>query len=92
MILQQPVEPEQMRKLLESGRTDLLTGFVSRRNGRKFKAFLVAGREGGVSFEFEARKPRAQSAPGAKQDAKAAKRTTAPAGVKAGAKPRRKAA
>ena len=94
MILQQPIEPEQMRKLLKSGRTDLLTGFVSRRNGRKFKAFLVTGRESGVSFEFEARKPRAQPAQGAKEDGKAAKRTAAPAGgaKAAGTKPRRKAA
>jgi DNA topoisomerase-3 len=90
MILQQPVEPEQMRKLLRTGRTDLLTGFVSRRNGRKFKAFLVAGRDGGVSFEFEARKPRAPAAPGVKEDTRTAKRNTA--GAKAGAKPRRKAA
>jgi DNA topoisomerase-3 len=88
MILQQPIEPGQIRKLLNGGRTDLLTGFVSRRNGRKFKAFLVASREGGVSFEFEARKPRPQPAPGAKDETKVTKRSTAKAGVK----PRRKAA
>ncbi|MBI4194472.1 MAG: DNA topoisomerase III [Betaproteobacteria bacterium] len=59
MILQQPIEPEQMRKLLAGGRTDLLTGFVSRRNGRKFKAYLVASPGGRVGFEFEAKTPRA---------------------------------
>ena len=40
MILQQPIEREQMKKLLATGRTDLLTGFVSKK-GRRFKAFLV---------------------------------------------------
>jgi DNA topoisomerase-3 len=57
MILQQPVERGQMQKLLASGRTDLLTGFVSKKN-RRFKAFLVKTQEGRVGFEFEARAPR----------------------------------
>ena len=57
MILQQPVERGQMQKLLASGRTDLLTGFVSKKN-RRFKAFLVKTPEGRVGFEFEARAPR----------------------------------
>ncbi|HEX9395177.1 MAG TPA: DNA topoisomerase III [Burkholderiales bacterium] len=51
MILQQPVERAQMQKLLASGRTDLLTDFVSRK-GRKFKAFLVKTPQGKVGFEF----------------------------------------
>jgi DNA topoisomerase-3 len=58
IILQQPIERAQMQKLLATGRTDLLSGFVSRRNGRKFKAFLVARPDGKVAFEFEARAPR----------------------------------
>ena len=57
MILQQPVERAQMQKLLATGRTDLLTAFVSRK-GRRFKAFLVKTPEGKVGFEFEARAPR----------------------------------
>jgi DNA topoisomerase-3 len=51
MILQQPVERAQMQKLLATGRTDLLTGFMSRKN-RKFKAFLVKTSQGKVGFEF----------------------------------------
>lgn len=51
MILQQPIEPEQMRKLLATGRTDLLTNFVSKKN-RKFKAFLVKTPQGKIGFEF----------------------------------------
>jgi len=58
VILQQPVEPEQMKKLLTTGRTDLLRGFVSARTRRRFAAFLVRGEDGKVSFEFEARVPR----------------------------------
>ncbi len=55
IILQQPIEPAQMTKLLVEGRTDLLLGFVSSRTRRKFKAFLVKGADGKVSFEFEQR-------------------------------------
>ncbi|HKW29139.1 MAG TPA: DNA topoisomerase III [Verrucomicrobiae bacterium] len=52
IILQQEIPPEQMKKLLETGKTDLLTKFVSKRNGRTFKAFLAAGKDGKVGFEF----------------------------------------
>jgi DNA topoisomerase-3 len=69
MILQQPIEREQMKKLLEGGRTDLLTGFVSKKN-RKFKAFLVKTPQGKVGFEFlpRAEKP-AKKAPAAEKPA-----------------------
>ena len=55
IILQQPVEPEQMRKLLDTGRTDLLRDFISARTRRKFSAYLVRGADGKVGFEFEKR-------------------------------------
>ncbi len=54
VILQQPVEREQMKKLLATGRTDLLTGFVSKK-GRRFKAFLVKTPDDKIGFEFQAR-------------------------------------
>jgi DNA topoisomerase III len=57
IILQQPVEREQMKKLLATGRTDLLTGFVSKK-GRRFKAFLVKTPDGKIGFEFQARAPK----------------------------------
>lgn len=77
VILQQSVEPEQMQKLLENGRTDLLKNFVSSRTKRKFSAFLVRGTDGKVGFEFEKREPKATKA-GAKGDAPApaAKKTS----------------
>ncbi|MGA7814572.1 DNA topoisomerase III [Caballeronia sp.] len=62
VILQQEMTREQMSKLLEEGRTDLLTGFKSSRTGRNFKAFLVKQPDGKIGFEFEKKEPK----PGAK--------------------------
>lgn len=61
IILQQPVEREQMTKLLATGKTDLLDKFISMRTRRPFKAFLAWDAEAGkVNFEFE---PRASKFP-----------------------------
>lgn len=55
-ILQQPITPEQMHKLLNTGKTDLLENFISNRTRRNFKAFLVWDAVAGkVNFEFEPR-------------------------------------
>ena len=62
MILQQPVEREQMQKLLASGRTDLLPRFISKK-GRPFKAFLVKQPDGRIGFEFQARAPKEKAPP-----------------------------
>jgi DNA topoisomerase-3 len=59
MILQQPIEREQMKKLLATGRTDLLNGFISKK-GRRFKAFLVKNPDGKIGFEFQPRKEKAE--------------------------------
>src|SRR6266568_7889846 len=59
IILQRPIERAQMQKLLETGKTDLLEKFISKK-GRPFKAFLVA-KDGKVGFEFEPRKARAKT-------------------------------
>jgi DNA topoisomerase-3 len=75
VILQQAVEPVQMRKLLSTGRTDLLKDFVSTRTRRKFSAFLVRGGNGKVEFEFEKREPAAKKA--AKTGSAAAKKPVA---------------
>jgi DNA topoisomerase-3 len=79
VILQQPVAREQMTKLLATGATDLLEGFVSNKTRRKFKARLAwDAKEGKVVFAFE---PRPERKPGAR-----------PAGAKARAAPAREAA
>jgi DNA topoisomerase III len=54
IILQQKVEPAQVTKLLETGKTDLLKEFVSKKTNRKFEAFL-AYKDGKVGFEFAPR-------------------------------------
>jgi DNA topoisomerase-3 len=43
-----------MRKILTEGKSDLLSGFVSNRNHRRFEAHLVL-RDGDVKFEFAPR-------------------------------------
>ncbi len=65
VILQQPIERDQMGKLLLEGKTDLLTRFVSSKTRRAFKAFLVKKPDGAIGFEFEAKpekKPAASKA------------------------------
>ncbi|MEO8312596.1 MAG: topoisomerase C-terminal repeat-containing protein, partial [Caldimonas sp.] len=65
VILQQPVAREQMTKLLATGQTDLLDGFVSNKTRRKFKARLAwDAKENKVVFVFE---PRPERKPGAKK-------------------------
>jgi DNA topoisomerase III len=65
------VSHEELHKLLTTGKTALLDGFVSNKTRRKFKAFLVYdAKEGKVGFEFEPRAAR----PAAKKTA--ARRTT----------------
>jgi DNA topoisomerase-3 len=61
MILQQPIEREQMNKQHATGRTDHLTGFISKK-GRKFKAFLVKQPDGKIGFEFQPRAPKEKPA------------------------------
>ncbi len=53
IILQQEILPEQMTKLLSEGQTDLLTGFVSQRTHRPFRAYLALGKDGKIGFKFE---------------------------------------
>ena len=85
VILQQPIAREQMTKLLASGATDLLEGFVSNKTRRKFKARLAwDAKEGKVVFAFEPRPGR----PPAKRPGGAAAAKPA----KAGARPPRQAA
>ncbi|UDM50468.1 DNA topoisomerase III [Cupriavidus sp. MP-37] len=79
IILQQEISREQIGKLLNEGKTDLLTGFKSSRTGRNFKAFLVKQPDGKIGFEFEAREPKAGAKTAAKAPAKAASRGTAEA-------------
>ena len=96
IILQQEISRAEMARLLETGRTNLLKGFISNRTKKKFSAYLVRGADGKVGFEFEARAPKAGAKTGAKAtEAKAARKVSpggTPSETKAPAvKPARKA-
>jgi DNA topoisomerase-3 len=63
VILQQIVPPEEVSKLLATGKTSLLENFVSNKTRRKFKAYLAWDpKEGKVGFEFEPRPERGAAA------------------------------
>jgi DNA topoisomerase-3 len=85
IILQRPIEREQMEKLLTSGKTDLLTRFISKK-GRPFQAFLAKGPDGAVRFEFApraAKSPKRAAAAGAEQQPADALAAPAPRAGKA---------
>jgi DNA topoisomerase-3 len=92
VILQQEVSRAEMQKLLETGKTSLLKGFVSARTKRKFSAYLTRGTDGKVGFEFEARTPKAgkaaSAAPGESAAAPAAGKTKAASAAKSKAAPK----
>ena len=97
IILQQPVEREQMHKLLTTGKTDLLDKFVSMRTRRAFKAHLAWDAAAGkVNFEFAPSKfPPRKTAGGAPDSGAGSARTTgatATKGLKSAAKTTAKAA
>jgi DNA topoisomerase-3 len=63
IILQQEIPPEQIKKLLAEGKTELLKNFVSNRTNRKFEAFLML-KDGKVKFEFAPRERKGRTKPG----------------------------
>ena len=54
IILQQEISPDQVKKLLAEGKTELLKNFVSKKTNRKFEAFLVL-KDGKTAFDFPVR-------------------------------------
>jgi len=75
VILQQEVARADMQKLLATGKTALLKGFISNKTRRKFSAYLVRDPASGkVGFEFEPRAPKAGAKPA--KGAEAAKAAT----------------
>ena len=70
----------QLEKILTEGKSDLLNGFVSNRNGRKFKAYLVLDKKTGkIGFEFQQRETDAAATKAKKPTVRhtVAKKTTA---------------
>ena len=62
-ILKRDIPVEQALKLIETGKTDLITKFVSSKTNRPFDAFLKL-EKGKVGFEFPPREPKAPGAKG----------------------------
>jgi DNA topoisomerase-3 len=85
VILQRPIEREQMLKLLSTGRTDLLHRFISKK-GRPFSAFLVRGADGKVGFQFAPRTGKRATAEPSKEPAKSSEKPLASTSVKSAAK------
>ncbi|MFN3883925.1 MAG: DNA topoisomerase III [Rhodocyclaceae bacterium] len=81
VILQQEISRAEMQKLLATGRTSLLKGFVSNRTKKKFSAYLVRGPDGKIGFEFEQRATKA-----AKESTKVGAGETAPVAKKSAAR------
>jgi DNA topoisomerase-3 len=67
IILQQSIEPDQVKKLLAEGKTDLLKGFISNKNHRKFEARLIV-KDGGTAFEFPPREKKGKAKDGAPKE------------------------
>ena len=66
IILQQEISPEQVKKLLGEGKTDLLKGFISNKTNRKFEAFLIV-KDGKTGFEFKPREKKGKTKTGEPQ-------------------------
>ena len=62
MILGRRLDPDHIRQLLASGRTELITGFISKKK-KPFDAYLLLDAKGKLSFEFP---PRAKKGPAKK--------------------------
>ena len=89
VILQQAVSHEEVGKLLATGKTSLLDGFVSNKTRRAFKAYLAwDAKEGKVGFEFEPRpeRPGRKAAPATAATAAAKKSPAAKTAARSAAK------
>ena len=57
MILGRRIDPDHIRQMLNNGKTDLITGFISKKK-RPFDAYLLLDNKGKLGFEFPPRKKR----------------------------------
>ena len=64
-MLGKTLPKEEIANLLKDGKTGLIKGFVSKRTGRPFDAFLVLKKGGNIGFEFPPRNfpPKKNAAP-----------------------------
>jgi DNA topoisomerase-3 len=77
-ILQKELPAEEILKLLSEGRTNLLKGFVSNKNKRKFDAYLQLDPNSyKIGFDFPEREPRIPKAAAASAVSPVATKKTA---------------
>jgi DNA topoisomerase-3 len=57
MILSRRIDPDHIRQMLTDGKTELITGFISKKK-RPFDAYLLLDNKGKLGFEFPPRKKR----------------------------------
>ncbi len=63
VILSRAITSQHINQLLAEGKTELITGFISKKK-RPFDAFLLLNQTGKISFEFPPRKKRENKAKG----------------------------
>jgi DNA topoisomerase-3 len=59
IILDRQITAQHIRQMLEAGKTELITGFISKKK-RPFDAYLLLSKSGKVTFEFPPRAPKKQ--------------------------------
>jgi len=82
-ILQKDITREQVKALIETGKTGKIDKFVSQKTKRAFSAFLKLGPDGKVGFEFEPREKK----PAKGAAAKAPKEPAKPVAVEQSSEP-----
>jgi len=60
MILGRRIDKDHIIQLLDRGKTELITGFISRRK-KPFDAYLLLDSKGKITFEFPPRKSRSRA-------------------------------
>lgn len=59
VILSKNITEDDIKKLLNEGKTELIKGFISKKR-RPFDAYLLIDQKGKINFEFPPRKPRGE--------------------------------
>ena len=75
-ILSRDITSEEVTELLANKRTQLLSGFISKKSKRAFKAFLIVKGNGSIAFEFQPSKKDAEATESGEENSEAKPRKT----------------
>ena len=75
-ILSRDITSEEVTELLANKRTQLLSGFISKKSKRAFKAFLIVKGNGSIAFEFQPSKKDAEATESGEENSEAKSRKT----------------